>query len=207
MKVLDAGSGNTPIPQATVLLDKHPTDNTHRRGALKTVKGAKFVQGDIQNLTMFEEDEFDFVNCTHVLEHCERPWIAFLELMRVGKSGYVEVPSFIAERLLLGSPNHKWTIVSFFNISVFLRSRGRPYQTSRMKFKFARLFDFLFNTAHTKMFWGHGKVIKHRFNNQSTGSLVRKIENFLSMTVGVSTQYAINMLIFTLKWKRGRWVM
>ncbi len=198
MNVLDVGSGNNPIKQATMLLDKYPDDDTHRRGTLKLLAGVPFVHGDVENLRMLAEDEFDFVNCTHVLEHVSNPIKAIDELMRIGKSGYIEAPSFIAERIFFGSPNHKWAVVSFFDTILFVSSCGRKYQEKRFLFKLARSVDFLFNTCHTKIFWGHGKIIKYRFKNESTNSAVRKIENFLSMTIGISTQYLINMLLFVL---------
>ena len=201
MRVVDIGAGNNPIKQADVYVDKYPEDDTHRRGILKVPTDKTFIKADVQDLSMFAEDEFDFVNCTHVLEHVEEPWVAMDELMRIGKSGYVEFPSFIAERLIFGSPNHKWAIVSFFDTMVYNRSCGRPYNNSRIKFKMFRGLDFLLNTAHTKACWGHGKAIKYRFRNESTNSVVRKIENFLSMTMGICTQNLINIMLFLLKEK------
>ncbi|MGD9382167.1 MAG: methyltransferase domain-containing protein [Candidatus Thorarchaeota archaeon] len=198
MKVLDVGSGNNPIKQATVLLDKYPDDDTHRRGELKLLEGRQFIKGDVCDMSMFTEDEFDFVNCTHVLEHLDDPFTAFNELMRVGKSGYIETPSFIAERMLFGSLNHKWAVVSFMNTTLFNRSRGRRHQDKKLKFKLMRTLDFMLNTCHTKIYWGHGKIIKYKFRNESTNSLIRKAENFLSMTAGICSQNLINMLLFTL---------
>ncbi len=186
------------MPQADVLFDKFPDDNTHRRGSLKLLKGKQFIQGDVEDMSMFYDNEFDFVNATHIIEHTNDPFKALSELMRIGKSGYIETPSFIAERLIFGSPNHKWVIVSLFDRIVFHRSRGRKKQNNTTKFKLARSVDFLFNTCHTKTFWGHGKAIKYRFRNENTTSLIRKAENFLSMTIGISTQYMINMLLFFL---------
>jgi hypothetical protein len=202
VRIIDCGAGNNPIPQADVILDKYPDDDTHRRGKLKVPSEAVFVQGDVQDMRMFSDKKFDFANCTHVIEHTEAPYLAIFELQRISKNGYVETPSFLAERLFFGSPNHKWAVVSCFANVMFFPSCGRPYQTSRFKFKLFRALDFLFNTTHTRIFWGHGKVIKYKLNNQSTSSIIRKIENFLSMTVGVSTQYFLNWIIF--KSRRGR---
>ena len=41
----------------------------------------------------FEDKEFDFIYCSHVLEHAEHPEKACLEIMRVAKRGYIEAPT------------------------------------------------------------------------------------------------------------------
>lgn len=194
--IADIGSGNNPMQQADVIVDKYPHDDTHRRGKLKIPKGARFVKGDVTNLCMFRDREFDFVNCTHVIEHLDEPWLAMTELMRIGKSGYIEYPSFIAERLLFGSSNHKWAIITFWNNFYFYRSVRKVRSNHDTKFKMFRLIDFLLNTVHTKTYWGRGKIIKYRLSNQSTTSRLRKLENFLSFTIGIVAQDIINAIIF-----------
>lgn len=45
----------------------------------------------------FEDHFFDFVYARHVLEDVQNPRAVFRELVRVGKTGYIETPSVMAE--------------------------------------------------------------------------------------------------------------
>ena len=56
---------------------------------------AKFINSDVQN-TPFDDNSFDVVTCSHVIEHLKEPFIAINELIRVCKPGgmiYIEAPS------------------------------------------------------------------------------------------------------------------
>ena len=105
--------------------------------------------------------------------------MALKELLRIGKSGYIEVPSFIAERILFGSSNHKLVFVSFHDIIGIFVSYRNVKSNHKLRFKVARLLDPFFNTCHTKMFWGKGKAIRFALKNESTGYNARKLGNFL----------------------------
>jgi len=55
----------------------------------------EFLRGTVEYLP-FEDETFDLVTCTHVLEHLHKPDIAVRELRRVCKKGgvvYIETPS------------------------------------------------------------------------------------------------------------------
>ena len=90
-KVLDIGSGGYPFPKATHLADLYESETTHRKEEL-IKDGRPFVECNIQNLP-FVNKEFDFIFCSHVLEHVDDPALACEELMRVGKRGYIETPT------------------------------------------------------------------------------------------------------------------
>ena len=111
-KVLDIGSGNNPFPLATHLADLHEGETTHR--SEKLIKdGRPFTVCDIANLP-FKDKEFDFIYCSHVLEHAIDPAQACDELMRVGKRGYIETPtktSDIMFNFLNIKHHHKWFVV------------------------------------------------------------------------------------------------
>ena len=93
-RVLDIGSGHLPMPLATDLADFAPTDDTYgRNGArLKHVEGKPLHRCSIEDMP-FEDKQFDFVYCSHVLEHVRNPERACTELMRVGRRGYIETPT------------------------------------------------------------------------------------------------------------------
>lgn len=86
-RVLEVGPGTAPFKRADVSVD------------FVDVEGAKsLVKCDIVNEPMpFKDKEFDFVFARHVLEDSYNPFAIIKEMSRVGKRGYIEVPSPMAE--------------------------------------------------------------------------------------------------------------
>jgi len=93
-KVLDIGSGHMPFPFATHLADYAIEDSRYGRAGepFEHVAGKPIIQCNIEKMP-FADREFDFVYCSHVLEHTENPETACRELMRVAKRGYIEMPT------------------------------------------------------------------------------------------------------------------
>jgi len=112
-QVLDVGSGHNPHPFATVITDKFISDNYHRSNNIKVLKKQRFVEADGEKLP-FEDKEFDYVICCHVVEHVENPAKFLDELGRVGKMGYLECPSLLGE-FLIPKASHKWVVLEINN--------------------------------------------------------------------------------------------
>lgn len=112
-KVLDVGGGHDPHPRANVVVDKYDDDNTHRCGDLVVKKNQTFIKADGESLP-FEDNEFDYVICKHVLEHVDDPIQFLKELSRVGKNGYLETPSLMGE-FLHPKESHKWILMELDN--------------------------------------------------------------------------------------------
>jgi ubiquinone/menaquinone biosynthesis C-methylase UbiE len=105
--VLDVGCGAYPFPFATTLVDLYTEKSEHRREDLKT-DGKDFREADINHLP-FEDKSYDFVYCSHVLEHVDDPKLACHELIRVGKRGYIETPSLMTDVMFSWAKGmHKW---------------------------------------------------------------------------------------------------
>jgi SAM-dependent methyltransferase len=105
--VLDVGSGDKPFWRADVIVDKFLDDNQQRAsGEIIYDKRKIFVKADVENLP-FKDKVFDFVFCSHLLEHVRNPDKAIEELMRVAKRGYIEIPSYVAD-FLNPFPSHLW---------------------------------------------------------------------------------------------------
>jgi SAM-dependent methyltransferase len=121
-KVLDIGSGNLPFPFATHLADRALTDHHYGRAGepFKHVDGKPVYECDVADMP-FADREFDFVNCSHVLEHTEDPEKACRELSRVGKRGYVETPAPGKDLWLHSakSSNHRWAVTRRGDTLVF----------------------------------------------------------------------------------------
>jgi len=93
-KVLDIGSGHLPFPLATHLADiSLKNGGVGRAGAPFRYQGGKPVFECAVEKTPFQDKEFDFVYCSHVLEHSPDPAAACQELMRIAKRGYIETPT------------------------------------------------------------------------------------------------------------------
>ena len=90
------------------------------RAPFKHIDGKPVYQCSIENLP-FADSEFDFVYCSHVLEHVDNPEAACRELMRVAKRGYIETPTrgkdlwFDTAKV----SNHRWGIELFNDALIF----------------------------------------------------------------------------------------
>jgi surface carbohydrate biosynthesis protein len=121
-KVLDIGSGNNPFPLATHLADIAIDDDRYRRAGepFKHVDGKPVFLCNMENM-QFGEQEFDFIYCSHVLEHAREPEKACRELMRVGRAGYIETPG-PGKDLFLNTArisNHLWTVEAINGVLTF----------------------------------------------------------------------------------------
>jgi MoaA/NifB/PqqE/SkfB family radical SAM enzyme/SAM-dependent methyltransferase len=112
-KVLDIGSGNNPFVLATHLADITTSDDAYGRADVpfKYVDGKPVYEVNLES-TNFHDKEFDFVYCSHVLEHVENPAKACDELMRIAKRGYLETPT-VSKDIWLNTAkisNHIWKV-------------------------------------------------------------------------------------------------
>ena len=121
-KVLDMGSGHIPFPHATHLADiSISNDNIGRAGNLFKYQGDKPVfECSIEN-TPFSNKEFDFVYCSHVLEHVSNPETACRELMRIGRRGYIECPTRGKDTFFATAKisNHHWAVECLNGVLIF----------------------------------------------------------------------------------------
>lgn len=95
--VLEVGSGGNPYPRANVLVDAF--ENTQERHWAPLITDRKTVIAFGENLP-FKDKAFDFVICSHVLEHSANPERFLAELQRVARAGYIEVPHAFMERVI-----------------------------------------------------------------------------------------------------------
>lgn len=100
--VLEVGPGGTPHPRSDVFLDLIHTNEEHaalQRGnadRLVTNKRTVYYEG---GRFPFSDLEFDYVICSHVLEHVEDVEYFLSELFRVASKGYIEFPTIYYEYL------------------------------------------------------------------------------------------------------------
>lgn len=126
--VLDVGGWADPFPRADWVVDLMPYETRGlyaREGWIEPrppeaerFDASRWVQRDIcaREPFPFEDDRFDFVICSQTLEDVRDPVWVCQELCRVGRAGYVEVPSRLEEQSLgvqgpyAGWPHHHWLI-------------------------------------------------------------------------------------------------
>ena len=107
-RVLDVGCGARPFPLATYLADRTLHDHSERFDMPIPLDSRPFIECSVEALP-FQDKSFDFVYCTHTLEHVRDPANACRELMRVGRRGYIECPRSWVE-FVSGSDEHRWLV-------------------------------------------------------------------------------------------------
>ena len=121
-KVLDIGSGHIPFPLATHLADVTLENHKYGRAGVpfKHVQGKPVFECNVED-TPFEDKQFDFAYCSHVLEHAKNPDKACNELMRIARRGYIETPTK-AKDIFLNSAkvsNHKMWVEAVNGLLIF----------------------------------------------------------------------------------------
>jgi len=102
-RVLEVGPGNTPFYRSDTLLEKifEKDEAFKQSGRTKSKNLKKQIVYYKDDTFPFLNHEFDYVICSHVLEHIPKEKIDFFisELSRVSKNGYVEIPLYSFELL------------------------------------------------------------------------------------------------------------
>jgi hypothetical protein len=126
--VLDVGGWAQPFRRANFVIDVFPYET---RGWLSNIglpasvgEGEEcfnkdsWIQRDLCARVPFpfEDKSVDYVVCSHVLEDLRDPLWVCSEMIRIGKRGYIEIPSRIQEFIFdsrtktVGAPHHRWLI-------------------------------------------------------------------------------------------------
>jgi hypothetical protein len=135
--VVDIGGWAQPFNRATHIVDIMPYAT---RGVFGNVGGGKewyseqtWIVHDVSGRgpLPFENKSVDFVICSHVLEDIRDPMFLCSEMIRIGKRGYIEVPSRLIESVrglegknYAGYYHHRWLIEREENGLIF---RHKPH--------------------------------------------------------------------------------
>lgn len=118
--VLEIGPGGTPHPRSDILLEKiynDPDEAKGQRGYALPLKNKYKEKIVYYNGTLFpfKDKEFNYVICSHVLEHVEDVDVFLSEIMRVGSKGYLEYPTIYYD-YIYNFPEHKTFLFQKNNI-------------------------------------------------------------------------------------------
>jgi SAM-dependent methyltransferase len=160
-KVLDIGSGNNPFPFATHLVDLYDDNNFHRGGVELVRDGRPMFKADIASLP-FRDKEFDFVYCSHVLEHVNDPRKACGEIMRVGKRGYIETPTRTSDMLYNFSYLHRWYVNLSGSSLIFIEYSDRERQGTGSSYFFEQQLNSYRNEVK-KVVYGNRTIFCNMF--------------------------------------------
>jgi SAM-dependent methyltransferase len=176
--VLDVGSGDKPHWRADVLVDRYVAAShaAQRSGRAQARIDRPLFDADAAALP-FADDAFDYVICSHVLEHVTDPGAVIAELTRVARAGYVEVPEASSAKIV-DFPSHLWWCRLDEGALVF-EAKATPWfdadihhflQTSGLERRLGRLLDRHLDHRVIELRWRGD--IPHRVVGSPTAELV-----------------------------------
>lgn len=100
-RVLEVGPGGTPHPRANVLLERRFDEHeaAAQRGHTPPLASDQQIVFYDGGRFPFDDYAFDYVICSHVLEHVENVPAFVAEFTRVARRGYIEFPTVLYEYL------------------------------------------------------------------------------------------------------------
>ena len=102
---IDCGCGHRPKPGFDVYTDVYASKEVQNNPEVLN----RFIKTPLEDMSMFEDKQFDYAWCHHVIEHVNDPEKACAELMRIAKEGELRFPTTQVE-LMCGRYDHKWAV-------------------------------------------------------------------------------------------------
>ena len=103
-KILDIGCNRDAVKYAQTVADIQNLSDFYKN------TDKDFVLIESKNLP-FDDNQFDFIYASHVIEHVDDVSYFIKELQRISKQGYIELPSMLEDNIVLSENNildHKW---------------------------------------------------------------------------------------------------
>lgn len=208
-KVLEIGPGSTPNSRSNAFLelsfDSNENKVAQRGGALSD---ANFKGRPVYNYQggkfPFEDDQFDYAICSHVIEHVEHPSSFLSEVFRVaGGRGYLEYP-LITYEYLYNFDVHLHFVKYDFTARVlkYLPKKDTPFaQFSEVSALFNRMLEFGWDdlvAANKKLFF-EGFEFEQPFMIKKASEM----EKFVPSKAGVIQKSGARLLIDRIENKLG----
>jgi SAM-dependent methyltransferase len=122
-RVLEIGPGTSPHPRSNVLLEKRFLDEGEH---VRQCGGKPAANADNRTVYYdggqfpFSDGEFDYIICSHVIEHVDDVEMFCSEMFRVARAGYLEFPLIYYE-YVFDIPEHVNVLIKSENDLVYLK--------------------------------------------------------------------------------------
>lgn len=158
MKIIgDFGCGHFPNKFANVLVDSAKSQDEQRGGLnINTGKEWKtFYDLDLNVFPYpFANKHFDFIICSHVLEHLEDPIKVCSEFSRIAKSGYIEVPFYCVDLYIKNNDIiHKWLCAFDSKNNSLVFTHRRSFLNLLPSRGINQVFRFLLQLENIALIW------------------------------------------------------
>ncbi len=182
LRILDCGGGRNPWLK-DLITDVTDIDPFEAVGVI-------VHSGDICNPTFFqqfEDNAFDFVNCTHTLEDLRDPKIVLDQIARIGRAGFIAVPnrhqelSWHESPYWSGNSHHRWIFHIRGNGQKLEAVAKWPATVPRFPL-FGRILQQLFPEQHSSVdSWETSQIIRQdSLGKNSKGFATKTLHGFVA---------------------------
>ena len=198
-KILDIGCNRDAVKYAQTVADIQNLSDFYKN------ENKDFVLIESKNLP-FEDNQFDFIYASHVIEHVDDVSYFIKELQRISKQGYIELPSMLEDNIVLSENNildHKW-FFQFDDVrNVLLAEKKRqliePFITHgvlfgslRKNFRSSLVLELLWKEEINYEF----KEFTVQAKKPYFLSIIKKYFSYLIRTNKIATTITLALLIF-----------
>lgn len=192
--VLDIGGWARPFNRANYVMDQEPyatrgvSPLPAQGGATEHFTTETWIQRDIcsRDPYPFGAKEIDFVICSHTLEDVRDPLWVCSEILRIGKAGYLEVPSRIAESSRgietgqVGWTHHRWLVEIDGSQLRFLMKFHRIHSHWRLSFS-RRFFRGLREEQEVQWLFWNGSFAFSEVTLHGPEAIESELANFVAV--------------------------
>jgi ubiquinone/menaquinone biosynthesis C-methylase UbiE len=165
-KIVDIGCGYGANEFATVVADTQDLSSFY--------KEKNFVKINDKELP-FKDKEFDFVICSHVIEHVEDFEFFVKELERISSKGYIELPTRLGDNIVFeNKQDHIWWFTFDDVINEIVASKRNQLMDPFITVSTAKLFEKIFRESFVlELAWE--EKIEYKIDNQIRNDNIKKI--------------------------------
>jgi len=168
-KILDIGCGYRAHDKASTIADVQDFSNYY--------KDRKFIKIEEKKLP-FEDNEFDFVIASHVIEHVNDFQFFIKEIERISSKGYIELPTRFADNLVFENKTDHvwWFLFDDINNELIVSEKKNlidPFISVSMSKNLEETFR---DSLVIELYWE--KEIEYKINNKNLYMNFKKISFF-----------------------------
>ena len=168
-KILDIGCGYRAHPKASIIADVKDLSDHYKERQFIKIEGKKLP---------FNDQEFDFVIASHVIEHIEDFEFFIKELERISSQGYIELPTRLGDNLVFeNKTDHIWWFLYDDVTNKLIASKRNQIIEPFITVSIAKLFEKIFRESFViELEWE--KRIDYEINNSIKQENAVKISFF-----------------------------